>query len=332
MYDSFKQYTMKRSSYVLLCILIFFIKIKRQFTAHKTISRIILVLTVLDLKTARSKQMYIVGGKEVDIKTHPYVVSIIIKYNERISFRGAATIVHRRFAMSTAATIHFIAPIMIKNKLVYLRGNTANWSDGVTGKDHRIDYIVPHDGFNEVTLEDDFAIIKVKEPFNGPNERLIHIARRDYKYAGSATIFGWGSIAPEKIKEVDILQAVTVDIWNTKKCREVYNVKDATVIVTNSMLCAGNEGKDTCTKDGGGPMVQNNILIGIISWGFECGNAKYPSVYSNISYFDVFIKRTEKNNDVKFMRNKNRILGNQDYDDYYCRKSTSNNNEEDYYF
>lgn len=50
------------------------------------------------------------------------------------------------------------------------------------------------------------------------------------------------------------------------------------------MFCASGGDKDACQGDSGGPLMQDNILIGIVSWGVECGDPKYPGVYSKLSF------------------------------------------------
>lgn len=44
------------------------------------------------------------------------------------------------------------------------------------------------------------------------------------------------------------------------------------------------------TDDSGGPLVtyrgaqsKNPVLVGVVSWGFECGKANFPGVYSRVS-------------------------------------------------
>lgn len=52
------------------------------------------------------------------------------------------------------------------------------------------------------------------------------------------------------------------------------------------MICAGYKrgGKDTCFGDSGGPMTCQvngiNKLIGIVSFGEDCGKPRHPGVYS----------------------------------------------------
>lgn len=51
------------------------------------------------------------------------------------------------------------------------------------------------------------------------------------------------------------------------------------------MLCAAGLNKDSCSGDSGGPLVdrESNKLVGVTSWGFDCGHPQYPGVYGRIS-------------------------------------------------
>ena len=51
------------------------------------------------------------------------------------------------------------------------------------------------------------------------------------------------------------------------------------------MLCAGEEGKDSCKGDSGGPLTCDGYHCGVVSWGYGCALAAYPGVYTQTSYF-----------------------------------------------
>jgi hypothetical protein len=62
-----------------------------------------------------------------------------------------------------------------------------------------------------------------------------------------------------------------------------------------SIMCAADPGQDSCQGDSGGPLFDSdsNTLVGVVSWGIGCADARYPGVYSRISnQWDAWIKPT----------------------------------------
>ena len=63
--------------------------------------------------------------------------------------------------------------------------------------------------------------------------------------------------------------------------------------VTDGMVCAGIldvGGKDACGGDSGGPLAHfGDIIVGVISWGYPCGDPVYPGVSARVSYFSNWV-------------------------------------------
>ena len=64
--------------------------------------------------------------------------------------------------------------------------------------------------------------------------------------------------------------------------------------IADSMICAGEKGKDSCDGDSGGPMLDSaGMLVGIVSWGMGCGRERFPGVYTEVSAFSQWINETK---------------------------------------
>jgi trypsin len=55
--------------------------------------------------------------------------------------------------------------------------------------------------------------------------------------------------------------------------------------ITNNMMCARDTDKDSCQGDSGGPLYdsENNVLVGVVSFGIGCADSNYPGVYARVS-------------------------------------------------
>ena len=63
-----------------------------------------------------------------------------------------------------------------------------------------------------------------------------------------------------------------------------------------SFVCAGGEkGKDTCSGDGGAPLVcrlpgtRNFAQLGIVSMGLSCGEGGVPGLYTDVRRYSTWI-------------------------------------------
>lgn len=78
------------------------------------------------------------------------------------------------------------------------------------------------------------------------------------------------------------MRAAVVPIYNQEKCAKAYKNIGT---ITDRMICAGFDkgGKDACQGDSGGPLVTNNVLVGVVSWGYGCAVPNFPGVYSRVA-------------------------------------------------
>lgn len=84
-----------------------------------------------------------------------------------------------------------------------------------------------------------------------------------------------------------VLQKVTVPVWSNAQCRSKYG-PHAPGGILESMICAGQDSRDSCNGDSGGPLMVNEghwVQIGVVSWGIGCGKGQYPGVYTRVTSF-----------------------------------------------
>ncbi|XP_047993032.1 uncharacterized protein LOC125231610 isoform X2 [Leguminivora glycinivorella] len=147
------------------------------------------------------------------------------------------------------------------------------------------------------TLDNDLAILKLEQPVDWTKYPHISPACLPDKYTDYAGqrcwTTGWGKDAfGDNGKYQNILKEVDVPILPHGVCQNQlrqtrlgYNYE-----LNPGFLCAGGEeGKDACKGDGGGPLVCEHggtwQLVGVVSWGIGCGQPGVPGVYVKVAHY-----------------------------------------------
>jgi plasma kallikrein len=158
--------------------------------------------------------------------------------------------------------------------------------------DRQLSQVISNPHYYSGGLHNDIAILKWKNPL--PTE--INVApiclpeANEVFTAGTyCTVTGWGKTT-DAAPTTDKLKFAKVPIVNNPTCERQFqdNRLGRRFRLHNSFICAGGEvGIDSCTNDGGSPLVcprsdGSFVLSGLVSWGLECGQKDVPGAYTSI--------------------------------------------------
>ena len=235
--------------------------------------------------------LYIVNGTSTTIEKIPFQVSILF-FNEH----DCAAVILDENTMLTAAHCfkYFYEGLYTNLKPWSARVGSSFWRYG--GQVVQFKSIVFHPEFHVKTLNNDIAILKTTTPIifsasvqpvalPDPSRKLIP--------GEKLQISGWGQLyftgpIPEQ------LQMIRLPVQSKDQCIELMT---STNPVMPSMFCAGDLAGlgDSCGGDSGGPAVdENNVLVGITSWGNNCSVPGYSGVYTDVAYMSDWIQNNRK--------------------------------------
>uniref|UniRef100_A0AAR5PZF9 Phenoloxidase-activating factor 2 n=1 Tax=Dendroctonus ponderosae TaxID=77166 RepID=A0AAR5PZF9_DENPD len=160
-----------------------------------------------------------------------------------------------------------------------------------------------HPEFYAGTLANDIAVLRMSTPVDWTKHPHISPAclphpQDDYTGARCWTT-GWGKDAFGDFgKYQNILKEVDVPVVGFGQCqRQLQNTRLGYEFKLHpGFVCAGGEeGKDACKGDGGGPMVCERggtwQLVGVVSWGIGCGQIGVPGVYVRVAHYLDWIRQ-----------------------------------------
>ncbi|XP_036324778.1 serine protease easter-like [Rhagoletis pomonella] len=112
-------------------------------------------------------------------------------------------------------------------------------------------------------------------------------------------VAGWGATDKPKAISSPLKLAISVKVWETKDCGNIYKSLNRHIDGTHHLCAGGVSGIDACRGDSGGPLmlpeVLNNRIVyfvtGIISFGPKpCGFDGWPGVYARVGTYIDWIK------------------------------------------
>ncbi|XP_067436417.1 uncharacterized protein [Thunnus thynnus] len=236
------------------------------------------------------RQSRIIGGQNASPGSWPWQASINMA--DRPICGGS--LINNQWVLTAAHCIMGYFSIV-----EVLLGLHSQSGENLNGTSREIEVGIIHPKYNEFTLENDIALLKLSTPVNFTDyiqPICLASANSTFHTGINSWVTGWGNTVPgskftdDPYSQSDILQEVTVQILGNNECQCNYRVD-----ITENMICAGVRagGKDACQGDSGGPLVTKNDAVwvqsGIVSFGEGCGKAKFPGVYTRVSQYQEWI-------------------------------------------
>ncbi|XP_046403906.1 trypsin-1-like [Ischnura elegans] len=224
----------------------------------------------------------IVGGEDAAPGEFPYQLSL---RSDGYHMCGAS-ILSEDWAVTAAHCVHDKGD----NSLQLMAGSL----DVDEGDIYDVTYFTVHPNYDPAArnYDWDMALLKVSTPFvfsSTVSPIALPAEGEELDVGTMVVISGWGDVR-EGGNIAKFLQKVTVPVYDQHECFLDYITDGG---ITDQMFCAGvkEAGKNSCNGDSGGPVVTNDKLYGIVSWGIGCGEREYPIVYAKVSSMKAFIAK-----------------------------------------
>jgi hypothetical protein len=237
----------------------------------------------------KARSVKITGGTTTTISEFPWQVFLIAG-----NFQCGGSIINESWILTAAhCTKNDFGNAILASDMVVKVGANNPYSS-LEGKKYLVSEVIVHEGYNDVTNENDIALLKLKDPVNFTNAVPVKLVSADDVLEGATSpgvmswVTGWGltnvnpKVFPNSLQKVQlpiVTNAVASTVWGT-------------IPATDIMAGYRNGNKDACSGDSGGPMVVPVLgeykQAGIVSWGSS--NCNSYGGYTRVSLFVSWIK------------------------------------------
>ncbi|KAJ8710815.1 hypothetical protein PYW08_009330 [Mythimna loreyi] len=248
--------------------------------------------------TDKKTNLRIRGGNATDTKNFPYMAAIII--NGRLWCAGA--IVDVNWVVTAAHCLNYVlsvSPLKSLGQFVKIRVGSARPHEGGTLID--VAGAVRHPKFEEEPVPHaDVALLKLTENLDlhkDVNLIKIYEGIKEPFAQSFIVVTGWGATRGSDTmfrEHTPDLMTARLKVRSQHYCMDAYQLVNGFQF-TADFFCASlrNGTRDACLFDAGAPAVQQNRLMGIMSFGPErCGHEYQPAVFVKAFYFRDFVKST----------------------------------------
>ncbi|XP_053685307.1 phenoloxidase-activating factor 2-like [Sabethes cyaneus] len=169
-------------------------------------------------------------------------------------------------------------------------------------QERNVTQAIIHENYDAKFLFNDIALLILEMPFEADeNVQLICLPPSGMVFDDEQCIAtGWGKEKINSPSNQVILKKVKLPMVSNEDCQAALRTTrlGKRFRLHGSFICAGGEeGIDTCTGDGGSPLmcpmlnqVKRYYQAGIVAWGMGCGQSNIPGVYARTTLYVDWIE------------------------------------------
>ncbi|XP_013192367.1 chymotrypsin-1 isoform X2 [Amyelois transitella] len=156
----------------------------------------------------------------------------------------------------------------------------------IGGQEFDVKSIDIHENYNYSLRTNDIAIVTIDGMFDTRTINVLEVDDISLTEDDPVILTGFGAQTPNG-ESSRVMYALNLSVFSQETCE--YAMRYSRQVV-DTMFCTFTQiGQGTCHGDSGGPLIKNNKLVGLVSWGIPCA-VGFPDVHTRISSFADWIR------------------------------------------
>lgn len=244
----------------------------------------------------------IIDGDEANPNEFPWMVGIFMQLeNGNLRYIGGGSLIHSTVILTAAHILK--RSNAVPENLVIRAGdhNILETKEDSKYQERNVKRIIIHEHLYALALINDVALLVLDKPFKlSDTVNTICLPPQSVQTNANimCTVSGWGKNSDSRDGTYQgTLKKADIPMVKRRKCERIlrktrlgpfYNLDE-------SLMCAGDKGRDSCKGDGGSPLFckipydKNRFYqTGIVAGGIGCGGT-VPGLYVNVSHFTQWI-------------------------------------------